>query len=188
MDAAQKMALFGNLALVFTAIAIIGLGLSIFFFFFFDIRSVYALMTGKAKRQTIERMAQNNSRTGRLQPVSGSVRDPSIPVVQNPVMAPTADMRSAPENPAPAPVYAAKAETVGLGATPDTTVLSVTPDTTVLGGSPETMVLNAPAPVAGETMILTEQPAAAPAPAPAQPKIRFDITESTLVIHTNEII
>lgn len=183
MDALQRMELFSSLRLVFMAIAIIGLALAIFFFFYFDIRSVYALMTGKAKRQTIERMAQNNNRTGRLQPVSGSVRDPSIPVVQNPIT----EQTTAQTNPKPAqqaPVHAAKAETVSLGATPETSVLNDTPDTTILGGTPETMVLNAAAPAAGETMVLSAQPA----PAPAAPQIRFDITESTLVIHTNEDI
>ena len=136
-------------------------------------------MTGKAKRQTIERMAQNNNRTGRLQPVSGSVRDPSIPVVQNPITEQTAAQQ--------APMYAAKAETASLGASPDTAVLNGTPDTTILGGTPETMVLNGAATVAsaaGETAVLSAQPA----PAPVMPQIRFDITESTLVIHTNEII
>ena len=158
----------------------------IFFFFYFDIRSVYALMTGKAKRQTIERMAQNHNRTGRLQPVSGSVRDPSIPVVQNPLTERTSTQAKS-DSTQQAPVYAAKAETVSLGMTPDTAVLNGTPDTTILGGTPETMVLNAvdaTAPAAGDTMVLSAQPAIAP----VVPSIRFDVTESTLVIHTNEII
>ena len=179
MDATQRMELFGNLSLLFGIIALIGLALSIFFFFYFDIRSVYALMTGKAKRKTIERMNQNNNRTGRLPATSGSVRDPSVPVVQNPITERT-DVKPG----AAKPKHAAAVETVSLGQTPETSVLSAEPETSILGNGNETMVLSNQPAESGATMVLSAQDA----PAPAVPPIRFDITETTMVINTNELI
>lgn len=181
MDAAAKMQLFETLFYVSTAIMVIGFGLAIFFFFYFDIRSVRALMTGKAKRDVIQRMAEQNARTGSLRATTGSTRDPSVPVVQHPSRVVTADIQSS------APVVAAPA------AQAETTVLVNNEETTILNNAEDTTVLSAhsapaaePQPQAeeysGETTILTA------APAPAAPAIRFDITESALVIHTNEII
>lgn len=181
MDAAAKMELFQNLFYVSTAIMVIGFGLAIFFFFFFDIRNVRALMTGKAKREVIQRMTEQNARTGSLRgPVSGSTRDPSVPVIQHPSQVVTADIQPTAQTAAPA--YTA-----------DTTVLVNNEETTILTNNEETTVLRSvdAAPVvtaapeydagSGETTILS-------APVPAAPAIRFDITESTIVIHTNEII
>lgn len=88
MTAQTQIELFGALFYVCMVIAIIGLGLAVLFFFVFDIPGVYALMTGKAKRQTVERMAEQNSRTGRLYqvPISENIHGAG-PVVQNPIAA-----------------------------------------------------------------------------------------------------
>lgn len=162
MDAVEKMSLSGNLVYVFAAVAAVGLIMAVLFFFLFDIRNVHALMTGKAKRDAIERMAEQNSRTGRLRESSGNIREKSVPVVQHPSKEVTADIQPV--------AQAGMGETVALRRD-ETTVLSGAGETTVLGGD-----------VAGETAVLT-RPGAQPEPA-----IRFDVTESTLVIHTNEII
>lgn len=177
MDASQKMQLFQNLSLVFAAIAIIGLSLSIFFFFFFNIRDVYALKFGKAKRQTIERMAANNSKTGRLQAVSGLTRDKTVSVVQNPALPITEEIHPGDQGSPSAGIQAN--ETAGLG---------TTPDTTVLGGTAGTTILNTPDSGAGETVVLTAQSPVAASGVPAEVSIRFEITESTMVIHTKEIL
>ncbi len=186
MDAAAKMELFQNLFYVSTAVMVIGFGLAIFFFFFFDIRNVRALMTGKAKREVIDRMTEQHAKTGTLRAAtSGSLRDSSAPRVQHPSQVVTADIQPTAQTvpqvrvaaPAPAP-------------TADTTVLVNSEETTILSNNEDTTVLSAPnlAPaqpdgeaLCGETTILS-------APGPAVPAVRFDITESTLVIHTNEII
>lgn len=180
MDAAAKMELFQNLFYVSTAVMVIGFGLAIFFFFFFDIRNVRALMTGKAKREVIQRMTEQNARTGSLRgPVTGSTRDPSVPVVQHPSQVVTADIQ--PQARVAVPAY--QAETTVLVNNEETTILTNNEETTVLGGRSQAPAAPAPEaePGVGETTILS-------APAPAAPAVRFDITESTIVIHTNEII
>ena len=162
MTAQAQIELFGALFYVSMAIAIIGLGLAILFFFVFDIPGVYALMTGKAKRQTVERMAEQNSKTGRLQqmPVSGNIRGAG-PVIQNP---------------APATI---NEHTAQLDVVAETSILTEQ--------AAETSVLSAHA---GETSVLRRDNNTAPAnrKVNAAPAIRFEITEDTLVIHTAEII
>lgn len=166
MDAIERMNLFTNLIYVSIAIAVVGAGLAVFFFFFFDIRNVYALMTGKAKREVIERMAEQNSRTGRLQATSGNIKPAS-----------TSEVRHA----------SVVVENTGE---PVKEQPEVSAETTVLGNNEETTILNTAENDAGQTVILRRDPQEAPAAAPAsvEPKIRFEITESTLVIHTNEIV
>ena len=160
MDAAAKMVLFENLMYISIAITVVGFGLGLFFFFFFDIRNVRALMTGKAKQATIQRMAEQHSKTGSMRQVTETIRDPSVPRIQNPVMAPTAEIST----PANAP-YDIEAE-----------------ETSVLGNEPLTNVLR-PESDAGETSILTQS-----APDPVIPGFRFEVTESTMLIHTQEFI
>lgn len=177
MDAAAKMELFQNLFYVSAAIAVVGLGLAVFFFFFFDIRNVYALMTGKAKRQTIERMAEQNSRTGHLHTHSGNIREPNAPRVQHPSQVVTAEIQP----------------TVDFNAAPEsmeTTILSDSGETTILQPEPQ-LPVQVPA-QAGETAILSQpqqgETTILSAPEPSAPAFRFDITESTMVINTDEII
>lgn len=162
MTAQAQIELFGALFYVCLVIAIIGLGLAVLFFFIFDIPSVYALITGKAKRQTVERMAAQNSKTGRLQ---------QMPISEN-----IGGAGQAVQNPAPAAIYE---QTAQLDVVADTSILSEQ--------AAETSVLSAQA---GETSVLSrsnnaESPDRKVNTAPA---IRFEITENTLVIHTTEII
>lgn len=166
MTAENQIALYGGLFYLCLAIAIIGIGLAVFFFFFFDIRSVHELMTGKAKRKTIERMAEQNSKTGRLyqNPLSGNMKSENLA--------------------AQATVAKANMDTESIGTASQTTVLH--PDEAA------TSILTEPAPqpaapvqrsmAAGMTAPLN------PASQSNVPAIRFDITERTLVIHTKEII
>lgn len=178
MDAAGWMELFGNLVYVFIAITVLGFGLSVFFYFFFDIRNVRALMTGKAKRQTIERMEEQNRKTGSLKTVTGGIRDTSVPVIQNPASENTVQVY--------APRVLSPTVEMGYQQTQETEIL-VSMDTAVLAPE-DTMVLNQPE--RGETQVLSRadlRPASG-AVRTSAPGIRFDITESTLVIHTREII
>ncbi|MBQ6839664.1 MAG: hypothetical protein IJO45_03120 [Oscillospiraceae bacterium] len=174
MDAAAKMELFGNLMYISIAIAVVGFGLAVFFFFFFDIRSIRALMTGKARQQTIQRMAEQHSKTGTLRHITENTRDPSLPRIQHPAMPPTAEIKM-PEN----KPYDFEAEETG--------VLSGAEETGVLGGrevNTSTEVTGRQSD-AGETSILTQP---APQPDPVIPGFRFEVTESTMLIHTQEFI
>lgn len=159
MDAVEKMNLYSSLVYVFIAIAAIGFALAVLFFFLFDIRDVYALMTGKAKRDAIERMNEQNSQTGRLRAVTGNVRDSAAPAVRPPLSAVTEDVTA-----------------TGTAVAPPN-------ETTVLGGAAETSVLAGRSPE--ETTVLTGPPQE---PAYVPPTISFVVTESTLVIHTDEMI
>lgn len=163
MDSVQQMSLFSTLVKVSAAVAILGFVLAVLFFFLFDIRGIYALRTGKAKRETIERMAEQHSKTGRLHKASGRIKDAAGPVVQAPSQIRTADIQTD---------AFGMTEMVGRPQTYETSVLQTT--------GMETSVLTA-VQQENETSVLS-------AAVPRESSIRFEITESTLVIHTNEII
>lgn len=54
-----------NISLIITIFAVISAG---FIFFKFDIRTIFSIQTGRAAQQTIEKMATENAKTGRLRP------------------------------------------------------------------------------------------------------------------------
>ena len=56
MEALQQISLFSSLFYVALGVAGIGLLLTVFLYFYFDIPTVYALLSGKAKKKSIERM------------------------------------------------------------------------------------------------------------------------------------
>lgn len=66
MDAVELIELYSTLFYVFLGIAALGLVLAVFFFFYFDIPTIRAMMTGKAKRNTIRQMEEQNAKTGNL--------------------------------------------------------------------------------------------------------------------------
>ena len=166
MGETSNMELFQNLFYVSTAVAIMGLGLSVFFFFYFDIRNVYALMTGKAKRQTIERMAEQNAKTGHLRSTTANIRDTQTPRIQHPSKPVTAEVQ---------PMAQMSREQF----CDETTILSDCNETTVLKQEPSN--IDDVCEEAGATTILAPSN-------PIQSDIRFDITESTMVINTDEIL
>lgn len=205
MNAVEMISLYGNLFYVSMAIAVVGLGLSVFFFFYFDIPTVYALMTGKAKEDTIRRMAEQNAKTGTLKnqyihtgPTGKTGKNGnSGPMTQN--VARSAPQPVADGQTAPLAAPEQNETTILQTATQETTVLGgAVEETMVLGGaSADTMVLNAQGPEtqvlgygsedAGATAVLSAS-AYAPQYGQMSNSFRFDVTESTLVIHTNEII
>lgn len=190
MNAVEMISLYGNLFYVSLAIAVVGLGLAVFFFFYFDIPTVHALMTGKAKEETIRRMAEQNAKTGTLKNqyihtgptgstgktkfagITGSLTENVVQQQPQSGMAGQTAPLAAPE----------RYETSVLQTpTQETTVLSdVAAETQVLGyGNAEE----------GATAVLGSAPVYEPQPAQQIPNgFRFSVTESTLVIHTNEII
>lgn len=182
MNAVEMISLYGTLFYVSLAIAVVGLALAAFFFFYFDIPTVYALMTGKAKEDTIRRMAEQNAKTGNLRnqyihtgptgktentgALSRNVPQPGVQEQTAPLAQPERDETSVLQTPAQ-----------------ETTILSQ--------AAPETQVLRYDGADSGETSLLNGSGAYAPQPAAYQQVpagFRFDVTESTLVIHTNETI
>lgn len=188
MSAAEQISLFNTLFYVFMGIAALGLALSVFFFFFFDIPSVYAMMTGKAKRDTIRKMEEENFKTGKLRNQypkhtgdmkhsgrighSGRTASKRATIAHHQNSVPTAE---------PPQIYETGVLNMDI---PGTTVLSnMATETVVLyDGCGKTVPLN-PA----------ETDCCQPVPMPIDPiqnmsQIRFQITENTMVIHTNEFI
>lgn len=56
MEATQQISLYSNLFYFSLTIAILGFLMAVFFFFFFDIPTVFALMTGKARKKTVQKI------------------------------------------------------------------------------------------------------------------------------------
>ena len=185
MNAVELIALYGNLFYVSVGIAVVGLGLAIFFFFYFDIPTVYALMTGKAKEDTIRRMAEQNAKTGNLRNpygVTGKNKAPGStgPLTQN-VSQPVQHTIQSPVSDQTVPLAEPERYETSVLQTPvaETTILrDDAPETQILGYEPE----------AGATAVLDKAPYVNEPVAPAYSDFRFTLTENTLVIHTNEII
>lgn len=165
MSAIELIALYKRLFYVSLGVAILGLVLAVFFFFFFDIRTVYALMTGKAKEKTVRRMAEQNAKTGNLRNQhihTGPTGKTGKTGVKREVVPP-------PKQPEGQSAGAANGQTEQ--AVSETTVLQPeAAQTTVLQDNDQV----------GQTSIL-EKPE-------TKGSYRFDVTENTLVIHTDEII
>lgn len=180
MDAVAEMELFGTLFYVAAAVAGLGLGLAIFFFFFFDIRTVFAFLTGSAKRKTIERMEEQHARTGRLYHQMGHTGETGR-TGQTGRFGNTGKIGgSRITHPTPAPQTVETAP-IAQSALSETVVFSQ--------DAGETAVLNDDQ--ANLTQVLTPQQnedQGATTVLTAAPPIRFELTESTVLIHTNEII
>ena len=163
MNATQSIELYTILFYVSLTVAALGLASAVGLFFLLDIPTVFALMTGRAKRQTIERISKE-SESGKLRKqeeirqmldqTSGNLkkkRQTSIhPEEQN-----TTSLEMEERN-----------TTVLSQEEVNTTVLCETND--VQGGMSD-----------GMTAQLTKQPVQVG---------RFEITEATVLIHTNEEI
>lgn len=168
MSAVEQISLFSTLFNVFLGIAALGLIMAVFFFFYFDIPDVYAMMTGKAKKASIRKMEEQNAMTGKLRsPVfDGGPKTGRTGARKGKVQI---------TNPAPPAADTSRAETGVLHMeTPETSVLGATAEETVILGGPAA----APAPYSEETAVLR----------PTAPNFRFQVTENTMVIHTNEFI
>lgn len=177
MDA--TISLFNTLFYVSMCVAAMGLALAIFFFFYFDIPTVYAMMTGKARMETVRRMSEQNAKTGKLRGNTDNVGK-SGRTGRTARTGRNAKVRSGEVVHPVAPAQ----QSAPAEYRPETSVLSVqAPETSVLGSnSAETAILtpggNHADYQASETAVLR----------PEVREISFRMTETTLVIHTNEII
>lgn len=167
MDAVELIQLYETLFYVCAALTVLGFGLAIFFFFFFRIPDVRALMTGKARADTVRRIEEQNAKTGTLRtPVPGT----SGEIGRSEKIGRTG--RTIIENPAPPQSVAAQP----VQYNDETAVLQSNAAETSVLASDETVVLHNSD--TAETSLLHRAPA----------DIRFDITEATIVIHTDEMI
>ena len=183
MSAAEQITLFNTLFYVFAGITALGLALAVFFFFYFDIPTIFVMITGKAKRDTIRRMEEANAVTGK---------------VRRQYPAHTGDMKHSGRLGNSGRTAPRKAVIKHPTEEIPTTEPPQTVETGVLKmAAQETEVLRAPEKAdsayegAGETAPLKRSAAQnQPKVAPVQsaPQIRFQITENTMVIHTDELI
>ena len=167
MDAVELIQLYETLFYVSAALTVLGFGLAIFFFFFFRIPDVRALMTGKARADTVRRIEEQNAKTGTLRvPVpgtsgeigrSGRIGRTGRMIVEPPVQ---------PQQNVEQSVQYSEETALLQNDAADTSVLTTDATVVLHRDSPE------------ETTVLRRVPEG----------FRFDITEATLVIHTDEII
>lgn len=210
MDASQTIELCKNLFYVFAGIAAASFLLSVFLFFKFDIPYTYSMLTGKAKKRTIEQMEKQKFQTGKLRMnyptgntgettkkrgktgttktgMTGQAGYASVPA--------PAPARVAPEHTAPAAEYQAETQVLQVDA-PETQLLQPDlPETELLrSDTQETQVTNQEE---GITMILTksqESPCTEDLSKTTilRPEPEYDflfrITEETISINTNELI
>lgn len=169
MEAIARITLFNNLFYVCAGIAVLSLLLAVYFFIQFDIPSVYAALTGKKRKRSIQRM--------RAQSQAGKTMHSRVrrkPSSGTPPTGQTAPPRKRPEPPAEPPRPEPEPKPAQR---PETGVLKVeTPQTQVL--TPTEQEKKAP---------ITEELAPTELLTGRQP-FAFLITENTICVHTDEWI
>lgn len=179
MSASNAIALYEKLFYVFAGMGVISLGLSIFLFFRFDIPQTYALMTGKARRRTIQEIEERNAQTGKLrQHPKGYTENPTSHTAKRRRPSGHTGRTEASGKTQPTPQREAKhAKPAQLPAPVERL------ETEVLAApAVETVILSKPVGITedlGQTEILQ----------PVQDvNFYFQITENTVSIHTDELI
>jgi hypothetical protein len=191
MDTLQTIELCQNLFYVFAGVAAVGLVLAVYLFFKFDIPYTYSMLTGKARKRTIEQMEKQKFQTGRLrmsgsmghtgnpsrltkkpgktgETMTGTVQSGSVTAAPEPELAITAPMR-------PADITAPLAD----GGHPDTQVLhSDVPETQDLCESKNPQ----------EEACTQDLGKTAPLKTETDQGFQFRITEETLCVNTDELI
>lgn len=166
MEAIARISLFSNLFYACAGIAVISLLFAVFFFIRFDIPSVYAVMTGKRRKRSIQRM-QAQSSAGKS--MHSRVRRKGTGTLEGK----TGQMGAAPRRQEPEQMP----EPPRSEPRPETGVLKVE--------TPETQVLQ---PVRQETKApITEELPPTEYLGGKQP-FTFRITENTISVHTDEWI
>lgn len=190
LDAREAIDLCENLFFAFAGIAAVSLILAIFFFIRFDIPGIYAVMTGKQRKRTIQQMEERNHETGKLRYQYPGAQTGKRSRTERP-KAPAGTVTPPPQPPkpaasaapGPAPVTPVRSPRPSPSERPETEVLSV--------DAPETMLLTEDTP---ETVILrketgkTEELEPTMLLKPSQMVFDFRITEETIEIHTSELI
>lgn len=205
MDTAQLIEVYSIGFYVCLGITILGFALAIFFFLFFDIPTVFALMTGRAQKKTIERIEKRSAKIASVRTSTGNLSGGLSGGLTGGLSGEmTGDFgRTEPITPAPMPQGLAGDAVPELQPAPmegaaETAVLMSegSSETTVLSGNgiAETSVLSAGAAIdpppatqadlgGGATTIL-RQPETAVSGYPGS----FILTEDIVIIHSDEQI
>lgn len=149
MTPEQSIQLFSTGLYIFLGIMIVGFGLAVLFFFLYKIPTVYALMTGRTQKKTIEKMQKSGQLRSEeeLEAEREAYRkssDLSLGMTGEYMTEAIAKARPTLDN-TEAFSYGANAEsmeTTVLEAATETTVLAPETETTVLSPEAETTVLN----------------------------------------------
>ena len=173
MSAVEQISLYNTLFYVFAGIAALGLSLSVFFFIYFDIPAVYAMITGKAKRDTIRKMEEANAATGK---------------VRRPYPTHTGDMKRSGRLGNSGKTHSGKVANVHRERIPATEPPQTAETGVLHRAASETEVLHEELGATAPLKRPAEQMQPQVAPAQNTPQIRFQITENTMVIHTDELI
>ena len=176
MEAVQLISLYSTLFYASMALCILGFVLALVFFFAFDIRKVYTMITGRGKEKLMQRSSKEKSRDlskrGSSAPVrsselySGGITGGIAPPAQS-GQTPTSQTESDETVPMGRGKRRAEAEQTSVlhGASADEAATSVLPQ-------------NGAASDLGVTSFLT----------PQAPIGTFDVFESVVEIHTDELI
>lgn len=176
----EAIKVYNILFYVSLAVTILGFGLAIFFFFHFRIREVYALMTGKAREDTVRKIAEKNEKTGSVGSHIYEVSDElgksgrtgkSGRMGKTERTGRSGRINGSTERPAPQVEQHSLTREFN-----ETSVLQ--------SGAAETAVLQS-----DQTAILHRSEENQAQPYGAIPaNMRFDLTENTLIIHADEVI
>lgn len=175
MNASEMISLYSTLLYVSIGIAVLGLLTTIFCFFYFKIPETFALLTGRAQKKTVEKMRSGEIKMRRSEPLKKKV----VPLSEKL----TGDTKEKPEE---EPVKK-RTNVVQTPEKPETTVLKTEKQTARPARVPvrETTELREEvSSELGATTTLT--PAMHYAQAVEQ--TRFDVMQSVVVIHTDELI
>lgn len=166
MDALENIELYQNLIYISYAVAMIGLGLAVFFFFYFKIPEVFRLMTGRGKKEKMQKISEENFKTGKIR--------------FNSTTGPTKHPRSASGHTGSIAAVHIQSESRELTETiEETAVLEKPQEETTLLASGQTDV-------EPETDVLHPQTVAVPVQPVAPDNAGFEVVEQTMLVHTDE--
>lgn len=180
MNATQAMELYNTLFYVCMTVAILGLVAAAALFFALDIPTVFALLTGRAKRKTVERIAKD-SRAGKVHRKKNTSQ--TLLQVQT-----SGDLKKPMTEELPISEDITEEETSLLNesAEEETSLLSEVAETGVLTAAQST-ASNMTRAIFEEEIGSTEQLKSEKKKQTVQTGL-FEITESIIEIHTQEII
>ncbi len=185
MNPEQSIQLFTILFYIFLAVMIVGFGLAVFYFFYYRIPQVYALLTGRAQRKTVEKM----QKSGRLISEEERMAENDAHIgAENGVIDVSDDyITERIGNVKPVHVGAQQLSNGAGGDSAKTTILEAETETTVLAPEQETSVLSqeTEAIVPGSYVGVSDETEGFDE---TGPQYYFKITQHTMVIHTNEEI
>ena len=184
---------------------IIGAVLTVLLFWRFDIRNIYLIRSGKAKRKTVSKMQEHNNRTGKLREEfdldystgklrregrkSGrteSAQDENTPFVRADHSGDTGSFSDQNQIEMPEAQQAAVRESERRAESKETDVLTSTEGTTLLDAYPPDQYASRIGEAYNDTP--DDEEGGEVTQTLYEPRVQIDIISKELIIHTNEII